>query len=702
MCENSLSITEVNKMDAITPKRIRITLKTIRAITFISLLLLVLFSSIILSIVLYAKWQGPPSLTVPQSTLIYADDGSKIGEYHNGQTRYWVNLDEISDYVLQATIAIEDRSFYDHHGFDYKRIVGAVLADLKAMAKVQGASTITQQYARNLFLEHDKTWKRKATEAFYTIRLEQNYSKDEIVEGYLNTIYYGHGVYGIEAAAKYYFSKSASQLTLAESALLSGIPKGPNLYSPYVNTKRAENRQSIILKSMEQEGYITQKQLDDALSEKLVFKKRVDKVNKGTAPYFQDAVMSSVANILKIDQDAIQTKGLKIYTTLDPRMQEIAEDLINNTVDMKSEIQAGFVAIEPKTGYVKALIGGRDYEKSPFNRATQANRQPGSSIKPLLYYTAIKNGFTPSTPMISEPTSFDYDDGKATYKPSNYNDYYANDFITLLQAIALSDNIYAVKTHMLLGMDKLVKTGEQFGLHAKMKKVPSTALGTSPVRLVDLVNAYGILGNGGKQIEPTFVSKIESANGEVIYQAPRKNEQILDEQAAFVTTHMLSGMFDQSLNDYTSVTGSSIANTLTRDYAGKSGTTSTDSWMIGLSPQIAAGVWTGYDKGKTIDLVQERSYAKKIWASFMEQSLEKQSVKAFRPPDGVTGVYINPATGKLATDNCPVKRLTYYIEGTEPTEYCEEHPKETEEKAENPSDEKEEEERSWIERIFSW
>jgi penicillin-binding protein 2D len=688
-------------MDIITPRRIRITLKTIRAITFISLLFLIFFSTIILSIVLYAKWQGPPSLTVPQSTIIYASDGSKIGELHNGQKRYWVNMDNISKNVTKATIAIEDRSFYEHHGFDYKRIAGAALADIKAMSKVQGASTITQQYARNLFLQHEKTWQRKAREALYTIRLEQNYSKDEILEGYLNTIYYGHGVYGIEAAANYYFGKRASQLSLGEAAMLAGIPKGPSLYSPYVNQEKAKGRQAIILNIMEKEGFITEKQLENALDEKLVFTKKIETALEGIAPYYQDAVLSSLADKLNIDEQVIQTKGLKVYTTLDTDMQKIAEEIVDDSINKQSEIQAGFVAIDPKTGYVKALIGGRNYDESPFNRATQAKRQPGSTIKPLLYYAAVENGFTPSTEMMSEPTSFKYDDGKSTYKPSNYNDYYANDFITMLQAIALSDNIYAVKTHMFLGMDKLVKTGEQFGLSSKIKEIPSTALGTSPVRLIEMVNAYGILGNGGKKIEPTFVTKVEDANGEVIYQADKNKEQILDEKAAFVTTHMMTGMFDPSLNDYTSVTGQGIADTLTRDYAGKSGTTSTDSWMIGYSPQLVAGVWTGYDKGKSIDLVQERSYAKTIWASFMEQALDDQSVRAFRPPDGVEGVYINPASGKLATKGCPGKRLTYYIEGTEPKEYCSEHHEDSDkDKAKDEKETKEDD--GWINNLFKW
>ncbi|WP_273129586.1 transglycosylase domain-containing protein [Bacillus weihaiensis] len=686
-------------MDIISPKRVRFTLKTIRALIFLSILAILFLSTILVSVSLYAKWQGPPSLSVPQSTIIYADDGTKIGELHNGEKRYWVDLDHISEHLQQATIAIEDQSFYDHNGFDYKRIVGAALADLKAMSKVQGASTITQQYARNLFLAHEKTWKRKANEALYTIRLEQNYNKDEILEGYLNTIYYGHGVYGIEAAANYYFGKSASELSLGESALLAGIPKGPNLYSPYVNEEKSEQRQKMILEIMQEENYITKEQLEEARKQNLEYKTKTEVVKKGLAPYFQDAMMNSLVEELNIDEEAIQTQGLKIYTTLDPTLQTTAEEIMEHSIEKKSDIQAGFVAIDPKTGNVKALIGGRNYQESPFNRVTQANRQPGSTIKPLLYYAAVTKGFTPSTEMRSEPTTFTYDDGKATYKPSNYNDYYANDFITMLQAIALSDNIFAVKTHMFIGMEELAKAGEVFGIQTKIKEVPSTALGTSPVRLIDIVNAYGILGNGGKRIAPTFVTKVEDAKGEVIFEAPKTKEQALNEQAAFITTHMMTGMFDTDLNDYTSVTGSSIADSLTRDYAGKSGTTSTDSWMIGLTPQLVTGVWTGYDKGKTIDLVQERAYAKKIWASFMEQAHEGDSVKAFKPPDGVIGVYINPDNGRIATKDCPVSRLTYYIEGSEPTEHCTEHLPKIDPSEEPPLNE---DEGSLFEKLFKW
>jgi len=686
-------------MELTTPKKI--TVKTIRALFFIHLIGFIVMGIVLSTILILAKLEGPPSISVPQSTVLYAQDGSKIGETHHGQKRYWVSLDDISEHVVEATIAVEDRHFYDHHGFDYKRIVGAAVADLKAMAKVQGASTITQQYARNLYLEHDKTWKRKLMEAFYTIRLEMNFEKEEILEGYLNTIYYGHGAYGIEAAARYYFDKHASELTMEEATLLAGIPKGPSYYSPYVHFDRAKDRQELILSLMAKEGFITEEQATKAAKQAITLKEQEQVATVKIAPYFQDMVLQELKDILNVDEQFIETKGLQVYTTIDPKLQEIAEQTMNSVMDDSSDIQLGFVAIDPKSGKVRALIGGRDYNESPFNRATQAKRQPGSTIKPLLYYKAIENGFTPSTSLRSEPTTFRYGEHEETYEPSNYNDYYANEEIPLMQALALSDNIYAVKTHLFMGMEQLVNAGEQFGIESPIKKVPSAALGTSPVSVMEMVNAYGMFANGGKKIAPVYIERIEDGDGNVLYKENTRPETVLDPQATFVTTHMMMGMFDSKLNGYTTVTGQKIMDLLTRPYAGKSGSTKADSWMIGFSPQLVAGVWTGYDKGKTITFATERLYAKQIWAQFMEEALEDRSVKQFRPPKGVVGVYIDPSSGLLASPTCPVARLTYYVAGTEPTDYCIDHLEHTEQKK-NENKEEETEDPSFLERIIPW
>ncbi len=674
----------------------RNTFKYIRAALFIGLFLLLLLGITILGLIIFEKTEGAPPLTVPQTTIFYANDGTRIGEVSNGEKRYWVNLKDISPYVVNATLAIEDRKFYNHFGFDIKRIVGAGLMDLKTMTKAQGASTITQQYARNLFLVHNKTWSRKFQEALYTIRLEANYSKKEILEGYLNTIYYGHGRYGIEAAARYYFGKPAKNLTLAEATMLVGIPKGPSYYSPLINKNKAGERQKVILQEMKEATFITNGDIQKALHEKLVYTSDSTKVNGTIAPYFQDAVQYALEHETGISKETIKSGGLHIYTTIDTKLQVVAEKSVATTISKQSKLEAALVSIDPTSGEVKALIGGRNYDKSSYNRATQAKRQPGSTFKPFLYYAALEHGFTPSTQVRSEPTTFTFDAGRATYTPRNFNNYYANDTITLAQAIALSDNVFAVKTNLAIGEDTLVQTAKQFGVTSPLHPLPSLALGTEPVRVIEMVNAYGMLANGGKYISPVFIKKVTNYQGDILYEQKQENKQKLDEATAFVTTELMTGMFDAKLNDYTTVTGTVIANKLTREYAGKSGTTATDSWMIGYTPQLVTGVWTGYDRNATLDRLDERQYAKQIWSDVMEKGLQNEPLQTFSPPEGVVGVHVDPDSGKMATEGCS-GRLTYYLAGTEPTEYCPIHPN-----VEKQAPPKMEQKKNWFEKLWGW
>lgn len=628
----------------------------------------------LLGVLLLAKVMGPPPLLVPQTTVLHARDGEEIGEInHSGEKRTWIPLEKMSPALIEATISIEDKNFYEHSGFDVKRIGAALLADIRAGAKVQGASTITQQFARNLFLTHDKTWMRKAMEAFYTIRLEMNYSKNEILEGYLNTIYYGHGTYGIQSASAFYFGKDSSHLSVAEASLLAGIPKGPSYYSPLYHEERAKQRQGIILHSMLQNHFLSKKEVASAKEAPLTFVSEKEEAKPKIAPYFQAEVMRTLKNKLKIDPKMIELGGLHVYTTLDVKMQDAAEKEIADRIDENSSIQTALVSMDPRNGDVRALVGGRNFTESPFNRATQARRAPGSTFKPFLYYTALKNGYTPSTAIKSEPTSFAMGDGQPDYEPNNYNNLYAYDFITLSEALALSDNIYAVKTNLYLGPKKLVKAARQFGIKSPLSSVPSLALGTKGVSVMEMTNAYNLFANGGKRVEPVFITKVTDNTGKIIYEHQYKKKQVLDRKAAFVMTDLMKGMFDERLNDYTKVTGSSIDQYLTRPAAGKSGSTPTDSWMVGFTPQLTTGVWIGYDQGKEINRINDGSYSKKIWAHYMEDALKDEPAVAFKKPKGVISVLINPKNGKLATKNCPVKRRTYYIKGTEPTEYCHEH-----------------------------
>jgi 1A family penicillin-binding protein len=687
-------------MEIMTDQGFRKTIKYLRAFIIISLIGMICMLILFAGVLGYAKILGAPPLAVPQSTLFFADNGTLIGESNSGQKRYWVGMKNISPDLVNATVSVEDKNFYHHHGFDFKRIAGAVVADVSAFAKVQGASTITQQYARNLFLEHDKTWKRKLTEAFYTIRLEMNYSKKDILEGYLNTIYYGNGAYGVEAASQYYFGKKASELTLAEASMLAGIPKGPGIYSPLANIEKAKTRQAIILKTMVENGYISKKAAQAAAKAPL----RLEGVHTAhkvkVAPYFQDAVRNALKNQLHLDDRTIALGGLKVYTTLNLKQQEAAESQIKKYVASSSEIQVGLVAMDPKTGDVKAMVGGRDYDKSPFNRAVQAIRQPGSTIKPLLYYAALEHGFTPSSTMRSEYTTFHFDDGQAEYTPHNFNNKYANGEITLAQAIAVSDNIFAVKTHLFLGEDTLIESAKKFGLSTKMAEVPSLALGTSGVRMIDMANAYSMFANGGKRVHPELITRVEDYNGNVIFEKDDHHERVLNAARAYVMTQMLTGVFDEKLNGYAKVTGITVSKDITRPYAGKSGSTETDSWMIGYSPQLVTAVWAGYDVGKPIEMAAEKTYAKKIWANFMEDALKGKPVKAFKAPkEGVIGLYVDPDNGKLATKDCPVRRFTYFVKGTEPTEYCTDHLKNAHHVNKKKIDEKQV---PWYKKIMPW
>ncbi|RWR12489.1 PBP1A family penicillin-binding protein [Siminovitchia fortis] len=673
--------------------------RTFRVFAVLSLLAATAVTIILLSFWLWIKILGPPPLSIPQSTLYYASDGSIIGESNSGEKRYWISLDEVPSHVSDAVIAIEDRTFYSHHGFDLKRIAGAIAANVKAMGKVQGASTITQQYARNLFLTLDKTWSRKLLEAFYTIRLEVNYDKDEILEGYINTISFGHGAYGIEAASQFYYGKSAKELTIAEASILAGIPKGPGIYSPIISEEKAKSRQALVLGAMVKTGAISPEEAKAASQEKLFFIGKHPHHQAEKAPYFYDTVKKELKEKAGLDDRSIALGGLKVYTALDVKQQDIAEKVISETISETSDIQAGFAAMDPETGHVTALVGGRNYKDSSFNRATQAVRQPGSTIKPLLYYAALEHGFTPSTVLRSEPTTFRFSNGQSDYTPHNFNNQYANGEITMAQALALSDNVYAVKTHLFLGQDALVNTIRRLGISTKMKNVPSLALGTSGVKPIELLNAYSIIANGGKKVEPVFIVRVEDFRGKVIYEEPKIKEQVLEPEFAFVLSHMMTGMFDKKLNGYATVTGESVMNQMSREYAGKSGSTNSDSWMAGFTPKLASVVWTGYDKGKEITLTEDKLYAKNIWIRFMERSLEGQDEKehAFLPPAKVTAVPVDPVNGKKATNSCPVFRLTYFVKGTEPTEFCTDHLHELN-KERVPH--KKEKKKHWWQRIF--
>ncbi|WP_339226480.1 transglycosylase domain-containing protein [Oceanobacillus sp. FSL K6-2867] len=625
----------------------------------------------ITAIYLAAFLLGPPKLANDQATIIYDREGEVISEQRGGLTNHWVSLDDISPAVIEATLQTEDQHFFEHQGFDLKRIAGAVMKNIRNSSLKEGASTISQQYARNLYLSPEKTWTRKLSEAFYTIRLEMFYSKDKILEGYLNTIYYGHGAYGIKAASHYFFDKKPKALSLAEATMLVGIPKGPSYYSPLNNEENANQRQQQILKHLKDENYISEAEYAKAIEVQLDYSVTPEPVD--TAPYFQDAVLQEAAKFLDLSPDEVRAGGFRIYTTLNREYQKKLEEQVHETIDSASEVETAAIAMDPDDGAILSMIGGKDYSESTYNRAMKSKRMSGSTFKPILYYAALQYGYTPSTKLMSKPTTFALGDGNS-YQPSNFNGYYANKPITLAQALALSDNVYAVKTNMYLGPEKLIETAETFGLKGDFQAVPALALGTGSVSVNDMTSAYGMIANGGRSISGYTVEKITDRNGKVVYEHEDTSEQVLDPKKAFILTHLMTGMFDVEMNGYTSVTGASISKELSRLYAGKSGTTDSDSWMIGYSPSLVTGIWVGYDDNRNMELVAESAYAKEMWSGFMEDAHEGMAQDVFAMPTGVVGIPIDPETGARATPSCGASRIMYFEKGTEPRNYCSEHP----------------------------
>ncbi|WP_235680280.1 transglycosylase domain-containing protein [Paenibacillus albicereus] len=608
------------------------------------------------------RLQALPASSSAEVTQIYDASGNLLDSFHAGQTRESVPLARISPYLVDATIAIEDRRFYGHGGFDVRGMARAALVNLESGRARQGASTITQQLARNLYLTHERTWKRKLKEAAYTAQLEMNLSKEEILGQYFNQIYYGHGAYGIERAAKMYYGKHASELTLAEASMLAGVPKGPKYYSPYLNEANAYRRQKLVLAAMVETGAITAEQAAAARAEKLELQPLQPAGSGGGAPYFRDYVRQTAVDQLGLDEGLISEGGARIYTTLDPAMQQAAEAAVKEGLPSSSQQQAALVAIEPATGYIRAMVGGRDYRTGPFNRAL-ARRQPGSSFKPILYLAALENGLTAVTPFTSAPTIFSYDSGRKTYAPRNYHDRYAGGDITMREAIASSDNTYAVNTILRIGADKVVSAARQLGLAGDLQPLPSLALGTYPASPLEMASAFGTLAAGGMRAEPTAILRVEDSKGEVLYRAEPRRSQVSDPAHAYVLTSLMESVFE------TGGTGSRVSAMIRRPVAGKTGTTADDAWLVGYTPELAAAVWTGYDKGRSLTTAESHRAAP-IFASFTERALSGRPARPFPVPDGVVSVAVDPASGLRYGPGCSGWRMELFVAGTEPTGTC--------------------------------
>ena len=603
-----------------------------------------------------------PKMEINKSQSYYLYDNKNELVFQTNDD--WIPLDKINKNLINATIATEDKYFYKHIGFDYLRIAKAMITNIINRDKGEGASTITQQYARNLFLNFEKTWKRKIDEAKLACELEVHYTKDEILEGYLNTINYG-GIYGIESASQYYFGKSASDLSIAEASMLAGIPQSPNNYSPVKNYNLAKERQKVVLLMMKKNKVITEEEYNTALNTNIIIVGKEKTSNLTSINYFRDAVLEELNSLSEIPSSLIETGGLKIYTTLDTGAQEDLETAVYSYINDETKIETAAIMMDPNTGGVMALIGGNNYNSSQFNRATGSKRQVGSTMKPLLYYTALESGFTASSSFTSEKTTFTFA-GDKTYSPKNYNDNYANGPISMAAAISYSDNVYAVKTHLFLGENMLINTAKRIGITSELTPIPSLALGTEEISLIEMTTGYSTFANLGYKVNPHFIKKVEDSKGNVLYENKEEKEAVLNSSLTFILNEMLTATYNKNFIDYNYPTLISLLPNITHKYAIKSGTTDTDLWIMGYNQNAVLGVWNGYDDNSKINS-SDNSYHKNIWIDTMEAYFKEHEASWYNIPDNVVGVLVNPITGIIANENDEKKEMFFYLKGTEPT-----------------------------------
>ena len=630
------------------------------------ILLFFLFVLFFGGVFLYVKLS--PTVPINSANNITLYDLSDQEFFKGSGGMEWVELKDISQNVILSTINCEDKNFYKHFGFDFFRIIKAMISNIQNKNWSQGASTITQQYAKNLFLDFDRTWKRKWDEAWYTLRLEAHYSKDEILEGYLNTINYGHGVYGIMNASKFYFGKEAKDLTLAEASLLAGIPKAPSNYSPITHFEEAKKRQLMILNLMKKNKVITEEEANKAYQDEITIigKEEVEKLS--SINYYQDAVIDELKTIDKIPHNYSDVNGLKIYTTFDYHAQEVLEENVKNTLPDESSLEVSSVVMRPEDGAVLALVGGRDYNRSSYNRAISSSRQVGSTMKPYLYYAALENGFTASSSFLSKATTFSLDHNK-TYSPVNYNEKYGNKPISMATAIAYSDNIYAVKTHLFLGEDALINVARRVGITEKLEMIPSLPLGTNEINILHMAAGYSAFANLGYKVSPHFIRKVEDGDGNLLYERKDEKELVLNPSLVYILNNLLTATYDSSYIDYNYPTGIGLAAKLKHTYALKSGTTSSDNWNIGFNKNLLCAVWVGNDDNSELT-TKDYKYSQNIWYQTVEELQKDVGVDEgwYEKPNNVVGMLVEPISGKPLSDTSKNTKLVYFLKGTEPKE----------------------------------
>ena len=568
------------------------------------------------------------------TTRVFSDDGELLGEFYM-ENRTPVPINRLSlKNVIEAFLAVEDPRFYSHSGIDFSGIIRAMYQNFRAGRVVQGGSSITQQLAKMMFLAPDRTLSRKLKEAYLAIQIERHYSKDEILDLYLNQVYLGSGAYGVEAAAHTYFGKSVGKLTLAEGAILAGLPAAPTRYSPLNDLQLAYSRRAHVLRRMEAEGFIDKKQMLAAEAEPFV---RIPvKKEPFKAPYFVEYIRRMLDE--KYGETTLYQGGLNVYTTLNYQMQQMAEEAVENGLQQvekrhprdDQQIQGALLAIEPHTGYIRAMVGGRDFSKSEFNRSTQALRQPGSAFKPIVYAAALDKGFGPDDTIMDSPVSYPGARAGVRWSPTNFDEKFEGK-VTLRRALARSINVVAVKLLAQVGIPTALEYAKKLGITTPLSPYLPLALGASDATLIEMATAYAVFDNYGIYTAPAGIIKITDREGRVVEDAGPVARQAISQDTAEEMTDMLTGVVRFG-------TGYQ-ASSLGRPAAGKTGTTSkfNDAWFIGYVPSMVTGVWVGYDDHKEIGNRETGARAAlPIWLDFMKGYVRELKVpyENFPTPPG--------------------------------------------------------------------
>ncbi len=632
-------------------------MKHVKRIIKIGCILCVLGFMFLIGLYIFAYFTEPIALNTANSYYIYDNKDNVI--YQGSNNSEWVSLDNIDDKFVEYIVNVEDQHFYQHKGFDVLRILKSLYLNFKSGKILGGGSSISQQYVKNLFLEFDQTWERKIEEAFLTIRLETHYSKKEILEGYLNTIYFGQGIYGVKDAAQYYFNKDISNITIEEAITLAGIPKSPNNYNPISNKEAFFKRVNVVSKFLKDNDVISEDEFNSLNFNNLELHGKHQNNNLDTLMYYQDAVISELKNIKGVPKSLLDDGGLRIYTNLDMDAQTAMEMAIKEN-DIDDDNQIASVLVNPNTGGIMALAGGKNYVKSQYNRVTQAKRQVGSTIKPFLYYAALNNGMTAASTFKSEKTSFVFGENK-TYSPTNYGDLYGNKDITMAAALSYSDNVYAVKTHLFLGENTLVDTLKSCGLKEELMPNPSLALGAKEINMLDFATAYTTLASGGLKRDLFFIRRIEDINGNKIYEKELEETRVLDESITYIVNELMTNTYNYNFVDYYSPTVLYLNGKLSHKYALKSGTTDNDYWLAGYNKEALMLVWAGNDQNAETPKTYSKAI-KNIWLDTMENVEKDMDEVWYTKPDNVVAVPMDPITGKY---NSKSKSLFYFLSGTE-------------------------------------